>query len=126
MKPFDLDQVTVEKMVDTEECPFCNSDSSYITYSDKERTDVGVSQKASCSGCGAKWTEYYSISAVTVTTLPENQQDDSDDPTSVEYEVEEIISPCPICGGFGVYVGTLGNLAHFRCRSCGIPFFIEA
>ena len=29
---------------------------------------------------------------------------------------------CPVCGGDGVKLGTLGNLTHFRCRNCGITF----
>jgi hypothetical protein len=29
---------------------------------------------------------------------------------------------CPQCGGPGVPLGTLGKLAHFRCRNCGWDF----
>ncbi len=29
---------------------------------------------------------------------------------------------CPLCGGEGVSLGGLGNLAWYRCRDCGIEF----
>jgi hypothetical protein len=29
---------------------------------------------------------------------------------------------CPLCGGEGVPLGTLGRRAHYRCRNCGIDF----
>lgn len=29
---------------------------------------------------------------------------------------------CPVCPGVGRYLGALGNLAHFRCESCGGTF----
>ena len=29
---------------------------------------------------------------------------------------------CPACGGEGVLLGSLGNLAHYRCRNCGAQF----
>lgn len=34
---------------------------------------------------------------------------------------------CPTCGGAetGVLLGTLGKLAHFRCRNCGMTFHTE-
>lgn len=32
---------------------------------------------------------------------------------------------CPICPGVGRYLGALGNLAHFRCESCGSTFHEE-
>lgn len=30
--------------------------------------------------------------------------------------------PCPMCGGPGEPLGTLGSLDHFRCRNCGAQF----
>jgi DNA-directed RNA polymerase subunit RPC12/RpoP len=29
---------------------------------------------------------------------------------------------CPVCGGEGGYMGTLGFLDWFRCRYCGMDF----
>lgn len=29
------------------------------------------------------------------------------------------MSFCPLCPGYGVSLGTLGTLEHFRCRDCG-------
>lgn len=29
---------------------------------------------------------------------------------------------CPMCGGPGNYLGTLGTRAHFRCENCGMDF----
>jgi hypothetical protein len=29
---------------------------------------------------------------------------------------------CPICGGSGVPLGSLGSVRHFRCRQCGSDF----
>ena len=29
---------------------------------------------------------------------------------------------CPLDGGQGVLLGTLGSLTHYRCRACGIGF----
>jgi transposase-like protein len=34
--------------------------------------------------------------------------------------------PCPICNGDGVFMGGLGNLAHYRCRDCGGEFHQKA
>lgn len=35
-------------------------------------------------------------------------------------------SVCPACGGEELaYIGTLGNLAHLRCRACGITYSIR-
>jgi hypothetical protein len=28
-------------------------------------------------------------------------------------------SDCPQCDGYPTYMGTLGTLAHWRCRHCG-------
>jgi transposase-like protein len=32
----------------------------------------------------------------------------------------EVGHECPICKGEMEYLGTLGCLAHYRCRDCGI------
>jgi hypothetical protein len=29
---------------------------------------------------------------------------------------------CPVCGGPGLPLGTLGKRSHFRCQDCGIDF----
>jgi transposase-like protein len=29
---------------------------------------------------------------------------------------------CPVCGGPGVLLGTLGRRTHYRCRDCGMDF----
>ncbi len=29
---------------------------------------------------------------------------------------------CPACDGPGIFIGQLGNLAHFKCQHCGIEF----
>lgn len=117
----ELDKAQVERLVDTGNCPICSHDS--ISYGDKEWTDDGASQDARCDTCGAEWTEYYTLSAVTITSDP--TEDDSDDPTSIDYEEEEAVVPCPICGGIGIFLGALANLAHFRCRNCGGMFSHE-
>lgn len=31
-------------------------------------------------------------------------------------------APCPVCGGPGVALGSLGLVRHFRCRDCGATF----
>ena len=41
---------------------------------------------------------------------------------SVHDEDDEQVVGCPGCGGPGTPLGVLGNLAHFRCRNCGIDF----
>lgn len=33
---------------------------------------------------------------------------------------------CPVCGGPGVLLGTLGRVDHYRCRDCGLGFSSEA
>ena len=37
-------------------------------------------------------------------------------------EVEYDNTPCPLCEGCGVYLGTLGCLRWLRCQECGIEF----
>jgi hypothetical protein len=32
---------------------------------------------------------------------------------------------CEVCDGEGLFLGNLGNLAHYRCRDCGIQFSVE-
>lgn len=34
-------------------------------------------------------------------------------------------NPCPMCGGNGESMGTLGTKEHFRCRDCGMDFSNE-
>jgi rubredoxin len=29
---------------------------------------------------------------------------------------------CPVCGGEGIPLGTLGKLRHYTCRNCGMQF----
>jgi phosphohistidine swiveling domain-containing protein len=29
---------------------------------------------------------------------------------------------CPMCGGFGTYLGSLGRREHYRCQNCGMDF----
>lgn len=29
---------------------------------------------------------------------------------------------CTVCNGFGIPLGTFGNVTHYRCRNCGIDF----
>jgi len=47
--------------------------------------------------------------------------DDDELPFGGEYDPDENPT-CPQCGGPGVPLGTLGKLAHFRCRNCGWDF----
>ena len=42
---------------------------------------------------------------------------------SVHDEGDEKVVGCPGCGGPGTPLGVLGNLAHFRCRNCGLDFY---
>lgn len=37
------------------------------------------------------------------------------------FEQPEVV-PCPQCDGDGEELGTLGNVAHYRCRHCGWTF----
>lgn len=39
---------------------------------------------------------------------------------------EDDFAYCPMCGGAGYELGTLGNKRHFRCRDCGIDFSDDA
>lgn len=32
---------------------------------------------------------------------------------------------CPVCGGEGNHLGTMGNREQFRCRNCGIDFSFQ-
>ncbi len=41
-----------------------------------------------------------------------------------ELELQE--DTCPVCGGPGVALGTLGMLLHLRCRNCGMDFSVDA
>lgn len=38
--------------------------------------------------------------------------------------MEDIIE-CEYCGGEAYHMGTLGNMAHYRCRHCGMDSSIE-
>lgn len=63
-------------------------------------------------------TKTYNNLANTVKRLAREDFDrDSGDDDDVEFDPE-----CPACGGPGVPLGTLGRLAHFRCRDCGTNF----
>lgn len=33
---------------------------------------------------------------------------------------------CPLCGGPGVALGTLGYILHLRCRDCGEDFSTDS
>jgi rRNA maturation protein Nop10 len=33
---------------------------------------------------------------------------------------------CPMCGGPGVALGTLGYILHLRCRDCGADFSVDS
>lgn len=33
---------------------------------------------------------------------------------------------CPMCGGPGVALGTLGYLLHLRCRNCGSDWSVDS
>ncbi len=47
----------------------------------------------------------------------ENILDKYDSPSDIEYE-----TTCLACNGTGIYLGTLGHLAWYRCRYCGIEY----
>jgi hypothetical protein len=32
------------------------------------------------------------------------------------------MNKCPLCGGEGQYMGSLGKVKWFRCRNCGIEW----
>lgn len=40
--------------------------------------------------------------------------------------IEQIEDTCPVCGGQGVALGTLGYVLHLRCRDCGIDFSVDS
>ena len=35
------------------------------------------------------------------------------------------MEPCPHCSGIGRYIGRMGQLYHFICRSCGLGFNVN-
>ena len=37
-------------------------------------------------------------------------------------ETMETMETCPLCNGYSIELGTLGNLTHYRCQDCGITF----
>lgn len=43
-------------------------------------------------------------------------------------EVEAYLNEyaCPMCGGPGIALGTLGMLLHLRCRDCGMDFSVDS
>lgn len=41
-----------------------------------------------------------------------------------EEDIHEHVD-CPVCAGPGEELGTMGNLVHFRCRSCGMVFHLN-
>jgi len=55
------------------------------------------------------------------TTFPSIESFDAHPCASAEIEEAEVVA-CPVCGGPGVELGTLGNRQHFRCRNCGMDF----
>lgn len=36
--------------------------------------------------------------------------------------MEELEAECLVCGEDNMPMGILGNLAHYRCRNCGITY----
>jgi transposase-like protein/transcription elongation factor Elf1 len=46
----------------------------------------------------------------------------TDDDFDFEPDQGDDTPACPMCGGPGEYLGTLGSLDHFRCRNCGAQF----
>ena len=54
-----------------------------------------------------------------MTNQIEDVLDNYESPIAVEYETE-----CLACDGTGIYLGTLGRLAWYCCRHCGIEFNI--
>ena len=54
-----------------------------------------------------------------------NQTDNQIESILTEYESPldaEYETYCP-CGGYGVYLGTLGCLRWYRCRACGNEYY---
>jgi rubredoxin len=33
---------------------------------------------------------------------------------------------CPMCGGPGIFLGSLGHTEHYRCRDCGWDYCLDA
>jgi predicted RNA-binding Zn-ribbon protein involved in translation (DUF1610 family)/transposase-like protein len=62
----------------------------------------------------------YSFEPYTKTAAGDGSLDDFGDDWESEADVF-----CPVCGGPGVYMGTLGSRDHYRCRNCGIDFSID-
>lgn len=50
-----------------------------------------------------------------------SRQSDEDCPDNPANSSEEQVA-CPVCGGPGVELGTLGTREYFRCRNCGMDF----
>lgn len=48
-----------------------------------------------------------------------------EDDDDVLEEMDDFENDCPMCGGNTLYMGTLGNLDHFRCRDCGAQVYHE-
>jgi hypothetical protein len=54
-------------------------------------------------------------------------QDDEYDPEpDWDFDPLDLHALCPLDGGDGVLLGTLGRLTHYRCRACGIGFHTPA
>jgi tRNA(Ile2) C34 agmatinyltransferase TiaS len=45
-----------------------------------------------------------------------------DELTAGVYDFTEDEPDCPLCGGRGTFLGSLGRTEHFRCRDCGWDF----
>lgn len=53
---------------------------------------------------------------------------EDDDDLGEDDELDELDvfeNDCTLCGGDTTFIGTLGNLDHFRCRDCGAQVYHE-
>lgn len=52
---------------------------------------------------------------------PEAEIEDEDDDEDVDVQLD-----CPVCDGPLFALGSLGRVAHFRCRDCGADHAIDS
>ena len=74
----------------------------------------------SCEGTGQK-VDFKKIREQNI--IPTDKKaDEAIQPIKREQLYDQASSACPVCGGTGEDLGSLGQLDHMRCRDCGITY----
>jgi transcription elongation factor Elf1 len=95
-------------------CPECGSHSFRAMHVDNDKN-----ANLHCLNCGNDWKA--ELTENTGNKYSAGLQDFGDDWQFGGGE-EDTPPECPMCGGPGVFMGSLGKLDHFRCRNCGANF----